>query len=256
MSETVLIEVCVDSVASAIAAERGGAHRAELCSDLLEGGITPSLGLVQTVRSRISCALHVIIRPRPGDFCYSDEEVDIMRRDIELAKSSGADGVVLGILLPSGQVDVARTRQLRELARPLSMTFHRAFDMSADLQNSLNDVSQAGVDRLLTSGGEQDCLQGIDVLSKLVKLARGRIPIMAGGGITTGNVAQILQRTGVNEIHVGLATETQSPMLWRNSRVSLGKAAGREYYRAQVLEQSVRELKRVADAATANLRSG
>jgi len=244
MIEPVLIEVCVDSLASAAAAERGGAQRIELCSDLIEGGITPSLGLLQTVRAGISVPLHVIIRPRGGDFCYSEEEFDIMRRDVEIAKRAGADGVVLGILLPSGRIDVARTRQLIELARPMSVTFHRAFDMSADLQHSLEDVSQAGADRLLTSGGEPDCLQGADAIARLVQSARGRIHIMAGGGINAGNVAQILQRTAVSEIHVGLATAVQSPMLVRNLRVSLGKAPGREYHRAQVLEASVRELQR------------
>ena len=254
MMEPVLIEVCVDSVASAVAAERGGAQRIELCSDLLEGGITPSLGLLHAVRAGISLPLHVIIRPRGGDFCYSDEEFDIMRRDIEIVKRAGADGVVLGILLPSGRVDIARTRQLTELAAPMSVTFHRAFDMSADLQNSLDDLCQTGANRLLTSGGEPACLQGTDAIAKLVQSARGRIHIMAGGGINAGNVAHILQRTGVNEIHVGLATEVQSPMLVRNARVSLGKAPGREYHRAQVLEESVRELKRAVAQVPANER--
>ena len=252
MMEPVLIEVCVDSVASAAAAERGGAQRIELCSDLLEGGITPSLGLLQAVRAGISLPLHVIIRPRGGDFCYSEEEFDIMRRDIEIAKRAGADGVVLGILLPSGRVDISRTRQLTESARPRSVTFHRAFDMSADLQTSLEDVCQTGADRLLTSGGEPDCLQGTDAIAKLVQSARGRIHIMAGGGINAGNVAQVLQRTGVTEIHVGLATAVPTPMLVRNSRVTLGKAPGREYHRAQVLEESVRELKRAIAQVPAN----
>ena len=244
MIEPVLIEVCVDSVASSVAAERGGAQRIELCSDLLEGGITPSLGLLQAVRAEISLALHVMIRPRGGDFCYSDEEFEIMRRDIEIAKHAGADGVVLGILHRSGRVDVKRTRQLSELAAPMSVTFHRAFDMSADLQNSVEDVCHTGAQRLLTSGGEQDCLQGRDAIFSLVKSARGRIQIMAGGGITATNVAHIVQRTGVKQIHVGLGTAVQSPMLVRNARVSLGKAPGLEYHRAQVLEESVRELKR------------
>lgn len=252
MIEPVLIEVCVDSVASAVAAERGGAQRVELCSDLLEGGITPSLGLLQAVRASIALPLHVIIRPRGGDFCYSNEEFDIMRRDIEIARHAGTDGAVLGILLPSGSVDVARTRQLSELARPMSITFHRAFDMSADLQDSLEDVCQTGADRLLTSGGEQDCSRGTDAISKLVKSARRRIHIMAGGGINAKNVAHIVQRSGVKEIHVGLATAVHSPMLLRNSRVSLGKAPGREYHRAQVLEESVRELKRAIAHVPAN----
>ncbi len=252
MMEPVLIEVCVDSVASAAAAERGGAQRIELCSDLLEGGITPSLGLLQAVRAGISLPLHVIIRPRGGDFCYSEDEFDIMRRDTEIAKRAGVDGVVLGLLLPSGRVDIARTRQLTELARPMSVTFHRAFDMSAHLQNSLEDVCQTGVDRLLTSGAEPDCLQGTDSIAKLVQSARSRIHIMAGGGINAGNVAQILQRTGVTEIHVGLTTAVPSPMLVRNARISLGKAPGREYHRAQVLEESVRELKRAIAQVPAN----
>ena len=252
MTEPVLIEVCVDSVASAVAAERGGAQRVELCSDLLEGGITPSLGLLQAVRAAVSLPLHVIIRPRGADFCYSDAEFDIMRRDTELAKRAGADGVVFGILDASAHVDIIRTRQLVELARPMSVTFHRAFDMSADLQNSLDDVCQTGAHRLLTSGGEQDCVQGTDAIAKLVKSTRDRIRIMAGGGITPTNVAQILQRTRVNEIHVGLATAMQSPMLLRNPRVSLGKAPGREYHRAQVLEESVRELRRAIAQVPAN----
>jgi len=245
MTEQVLIEVCVDSVASAVAAELGGAQRVELCSDLLEGGITPSVGLMEGVRSRIRIGLHPIIRPRAGDFSYSSEEFDIMRRDIEVAKAARADGVVLGILDPSGRVDVSRTRQLVELARPLSVTFHRAFDMSADLARSLEDVCQSGADRVLTSGGEQTCLHGVETISRLVKSGHGRITIMAGGGIAADNAAYILERTGVGEIHVGLASGLGSPMLYRNPRVSLGKAHGREYERTQVLEQDVRELKRV-----------
>lgn len=243
MTEHVLIEVCVDSVASAVAAERGGAQRVELCSDLFEGGVTPSVGLMEVVRSRISIGLHVIIRPRAGDFCYSDEEFDIMCRDIEAAKAAGADGVVLGVLDPSSRVDVRRTRQLIDLARPRSVTFHRAFDMSADLFRALGDVCATGADRLLTSGGEQTCLQGVETIAQLVSLGRDRITILAGGGIGLDNAAQIIERTGVKEIHVGLGSPVTSPMLYRNQGVSLGKALGREYERTQVLEENVRKLK-------------
>jgi copper homeostasis protein len=244
MTQSVLIEVCVDSVASAEAAERGGAQRVELCSDLLEGGVTASVGLMEVVRSRISIGLHPIIRPRAGDFYYTDEEFEIMRRDVEIAKSAGADGVALGILDASGKVDIRRTQQLVELARPLSITFHRAFDMSVDLLRSLEDVCATGADRLLTSGGEQTCLQGVETIAQLVESGRDRIKIMAGGGIGPGNAAGITERTGVTEIHVGLGSPVTSPMLYRNPRVRLGKADGREYDRTQVLEENVRKLSR------------
>lgn len=244
MTQSILIEVCVDSVASAVAAERGGAARVELCSDLLEGGITPSAGLIATVRSKIAIGLHPIIRPRPGDFCYSDPEIEIMRRDIELAKELGVDGVVFGILDAQGNVDVERTRELVELARPLSVTFHRAFDMSSDLQRALNAVCQTGADRILTSGGEQTCLEGIKAIATLVRSADGKVSIMAGGGIGHREAPTIVEHTGVKEIHVGLSSSVASPMLYRNPRVSISRAAGREYERIQVLEEDVRALHR------------
>lgn len=242
MVEQVRIEVCVDSVASAMAAQQGGAHRVELCSDLIEGGITPSAGLIEVVRSRISIGVQVIIRPRGGDFCYTPEEVEIMRRDIAVAKNLGANGVVFGLLDAEGHVDVKNTRELVELARPLNVTFHRAFDMSADLFRALEDVCSTGADRLLTSGGEQKCLQGADTIARLAAAARGRIIIMAGGGIGHHDAAAIIKRTGVREIHVGLSTPVPSPMRYRNLKLSMGKVAGREYERVQVLEEHVRNL--------------
>jgi copper homeostasis protein len=250
MGKQIVVEVCVDSVASAVAAELGGAQRVELCSDLLEGGLTPSLGLLGMVRSRVSIGVHPIIRPRPGDFCYSDEEFECMQRDIQIAKSEGADGVVLGILEQEGNVDVPRTRQLVELARPLSVTFHRAFDMSADLVGALEDVCATGANRVLTSGGEQECLQGLKTVAGLVQAAGRRITIMAGGRIRINDAANIIERTGVTEIHVGLATPVRSRMVHRNSSLSLGKAPASEYHRTEVLEGSVRELIRAISSGT------
>lgn len=251
MAKPITVEVCIDSVASAVAAERGGAQRVELCSDLLEGGVTPSLGLLGVVRSKVSIAVHPIIRPRPGDFCYSDSEFECMQRDIEVAKAEGADGVVLGILHPEGSVDVERTRQLVEFARPLSVTFHRAFDMSADLFRALEDVCVTGASRILTSGGEQECLQGIATLAKLVQSARGRVSIMAGGRIGIRDAATIVEKTGVTELHVGLATPVSSMLPPNSRRLSLGKAQGRELHRTQVMEESVRTLIQSVSSLTA-----
>lgn len=248
MAEQVLIEVCVDSVASAAAAERGGAHRIELCSDLMEGGVTPSIGLLEAVRSKVSIAVHPIIRPRPGDFCYDDEELAIMRRDIAMAKDAGADGVVLGLLRREGEVDVARARALVELARPMSVTFHRAFDMAADLEKALEDLCDTGAARVLTSGGEQECTEGVPAIARLVSQARARIAIMACGGIRPHNAASIIADTGVREIHVGLGSAVTSSMIHRNSRVSLGKIKGMDYHRTKVLEENVRSLSHAVSA--------
>jgi copper homeostasis protein len=249
MTEQVLIEVCVDSVASAMAAERGGAARVELCSSLLEGGVTPSAGMIEAIRAKISIGLQVIIRPRGGDFCYGEEEIEIMSRDIATAKDLGANGVVLGILDTDGNVNVPRTRELVELARPLNVTFHRAFDMSADLFRAFEKVLATGAERLLTSGGEPTCLQGADTIARLVKAARGRITIMAGGGIGHSEAVTLIERTGVTEIHVGLSSPVASPMLFRNPRVSMGKVPGREYERTQVLEENVRKLEQAISLA-------
>lgn len=248
MNDFISIEVCVDSVISATSAERGGAQRIELCGNLLEGGVTPSAGLIQLTRARTSIGLQVMIRPRGGDFCYTPEEFETMRRDIIAAKMLRADGVVLGILDTSGNVDVRRTRELVEMARPLNVTFHRAFDMSADLLRSLEDICDSGADRLLTSGGEQTAAQGAQMIAGLVQAARGRIVIMAGGGIRRTNAASIIEKTGVREIHVGLRTSVDSPMLHRNPRISMGSAPGREYQRFEVLEEDVRNLSRAIAA--------
>jgi len=242
MRDEVQIEICVDSVASAVAAERGGAKRLELCSDLLEGGITPSAGVIDLVRARVSIALQVMIRARGGDFCYTADEFEIMRRDIEMAKKLGADGVVFGILDADGNVDTHRSRELIELARPLDVTFHRAFDMSVDLLRSLEDICGTGANRILTSGGEPTAVQGLEVIANLVKAAHGRIAIMPGSGIKAENARRIVEESGVREIHAGLASPVPGPMRFHNPRISMGNAAEREYKRFVVLEENVRSL--------------
>jgi len=234
-----IVEICVDSPESAIAAERGGARRVELCSGLTEGGVTASAGLIATVRHNITIGLHVMIRPRGGDFCYSAAEFSVMQRDVLMAKQLGADGVVFGILDLDGQVDIQRTRQLVELARPLNSTFHRAFDMSADIPRSLEAVIEAGADRILTSGGSSTALDGAPILRQLVETAAGRIIVMVCGGIDAQNVRTVLEKTGAREIHVGLRTLVESPMRYRNQGISMGTVQGNEYQRFVVLKDSV-----------------
>ncbi|HEY7352829.1 MAG TPA: copper homeostasis protein CutC [Terriglobales bacterium] len=242
MKDQVVLEICADSVESAIAAERGGAHRIELCSNLLEGGVTPSAGLISNVRNKIGIDFYVMVRPRGGDFCYSAEEFETMEYDVTTAKQLGANGIVFGILQQNGEVDITRTRHLVEMARPLKTTFHRAFDMSRDLGESLMAVIMAGADRILTSGGEQKAEDGVRTIAELVRAAQQRISIMAGGGITEPNVHRILEATGVQEIHASVRVHVPSPMLYRNEKVSMGFAKGREYQRMMVLEERVRHL--------------
>jgi len=249
MQNRILIEVCVDSLESAMAAESGGADRIELCGSLLEGGITPSAGLMEAVRSRISLPLHVMIRPRGGDFCYSEADIDVMHRDIDCAMDLGVHGIVAGILEPSGRVDVNRTRQLVDLARPLSVTFHRAFDMTADLLQALEDVCATGAHRILTSGGEQTSLEGMERIAILVQAAGHRIGIIAGSGINPANARKIVEGTGAREIHVGLSSTQPSQMVYQNSRVLMGKLADREYVRSLVKAEDVAALRNAIGAA-------
>src|ERR1035438_4067455 len=169
------VEICVESVESAIAAERGGAQRVELCSDLLEGGVTPSAGLIKLVRQQIGIGLFTMIRPRGGDFCYTDLEFEVMQQDIRQARDLGADGVILGVLDGCARVDVARTRQLVELAGPLPVTFHRAIDMTPDPRAALDDVVETGAARVLTSGGAPRVTEGLSTVACMVKKAGERI---------------------------------------------------------------------------------
>jgi copper homeostasis protein len=245
--DSILVEVAVDSTESAVAAARGGAHRVELFSDPLEGGVTPSYGLITVTRERVSIPLHVLVRPRRGDFCYSPDEFEAMKRDVGIAKQLGGDGIAVGVLDIDGQIDKRRLRELIELARPMEVTFHRAFDMTPNLQESLDTLIACGVDRVLTSGGEQNALKGAEKIAQLVAVAGTNISVMAGGGVRPENVGQILSTTGVREIHAGLRSTVRSPMRYRNEHISMGLLAGREYERLVVLEESVRELVRAVE---------
>lgn len=242
------LEICVDSVESAIAAAMGGAKRVELCSALSEGGVTPSAGLIHGVRSAVSIQVFVIIRPRGGDFVYSDHEFEVMRRDIVEAKSGKVDGVVLGVLTERGHVDVERTKKLIELARPLHATFHRAFDVCKDLDRALEDVIATGADRILTSGGMPDAMKGMGKLAQLQKKAGGRIAIMAGGGIRASNVRTIALMTGVHEVHTSLSKKLED-----SAEVGSGQNGQRAY---RVHEYDVHAFKAVIDSIALEAETG
>ncbi len=221
MTKQLIIEVCVDSVESAMAAEQGGADRVELCDNLLEGGTTPSAGAIEIARKNLDLGLQVMIRPRGGDFCYTDVEFEIMQRDIEMSKDLGADGIVFGILRPDGSIDMERSAALVELSRPLNVTFHRAFDVSRDARQSLEDLISLGVDRILTSGQAFSVLEGLDLIAELVQIAEDRIIIMPGGG-TERNVPKVVETSGVKEVHVVGPMTVESSMVFRNHQIYMG----------------------------------
>ena len=199
MSRT--LEICAASLASALAAQAGGAHRIELCQNLEQGGITPSYGLIKQVLAQVNLPVFVLIRPRPGGFVYSAGELAIMRDDIAACRELGCAGVVLGVLDAAGRVDMAACRELIDAAGPLAVTFHRAFDACSNQMQALEDVVALGCQRLLTSGGQVSAEAGKQQLAALVTQAAGRIQIMPGAGITANNVGALADFTGAQEFH-------------------------------------------------------
>jgi copper homeostasis protein len=197
-----ILEICVESVASCVAAEEGGADRVELCANLAVGGVTPSAGVIALACRLLTIPVHVLIRPRGGDFSYSDLEFEVMCRDVEIVKSLGARGAVIGLLDPHGAIDSERTAQLIALARPLVVTFHKAFDVCRDQEQALEILVELGVERILTSGRARTAIEGLDQLGSLVRNADGRIAIMAGGAIGAPDLSAIAA-TGITEVHVG-----------------------------------------------------
>jgi copper homeostasis protein len=218
------LEVCVDSLESAVDAQIAGADRIELCGNLGEGGTTPSFGTIVSVRNNLNIDLFVIIRPRGSDFLYTDPEFDIMRRDIDFCGEAGVNGVVLGLLLQDGNIDVERTSKLTEYSTPMKVTFHRAFDMCRDPVKGLEDIILTGAERVLTSGQKSDAQEGSALIKDLVKQADNRIIIMPGGGINDSNIISIARTTGANEFHLTGRKIINSEMFYRKSGISLGGA--------------------------------
>lgn len=254
-TENVLVEVCVATVASARAAESAGAGRLELCANLVEGGVTPSIGMLTGIRERVRLPLHVLIRPRGGDFLFDGDECEVMLRDIAEAGAHGADGVVIGALDPEGSVDETLTRRLTEAARPMAVTFHRAFDLVREPAPALETLIGLGIERVLSSGQAPSALLGSEALAALVAQGSGRITIMAGGGINEANAARIIRETGVREIHVGAGGIRHSGMEFRRDGVFMGKAyQPDEYRRVETDSERVRTI--VARATPAPDASG
>ncbi|HNW74887.1 MAG TPA: copper homeostasis protein CutC [Bacteroidales bacterium] len=224
-----LLEACVNSAMSAVEAQKGGAGRVELCENLHDGGTTPSAGAIIIAREKLHIGLFVMIRPRGGDFLYSDDEFRIMQSDIRFAKEAGADGVVFGILNSDGTIDRERMKQLAELARPMGITCHRAFDMTPDPYQSMEDLIGLGIDRILTSGQRPTAPLGADLIRELILKADGRIIIMPGSGVKEHNIVDLRDRTGATEFHIHLEKQEPSRMKFRQPSVYMGAPGQSEF---------------------------
>ena len=240
MSTKSKIEICANSVESAVKAQEGGAYRVELCAGIPEGGTTPSFGEMRMARQLLQkTKLHVIIRPRGGDFLYSQLEQEIMLHDIKVARQLGADGVVFGCLTAEGNVDVQAMKKLMNAVGNMNVTFHRAFDMCRNPHEALEQIIELGCTRILTSGQEANAVKGIPLLKELVEQADGRIIIMPGCGVNPNNILQIAEETGASEFHFSGRTSQESGMIFRNPKVSMGGTVKIEEYQKDVTDPDI-----------------
>lgn len=237
----VLVEACVDSPLSARRAVAGGARRLELCAALVEGGTTPSSGLMAVVREEVGVPMHVLIRPRGGDFLYTPDELAVMLADIAEARRTGMAGVVIGALTPEGQIDERVTGTLTDAARPMAVTFHRAFDLAAGPLEAMETLQRLGIERVLTSGQANTAAAGIPVIRDLVGWSGGRVTVMAGGGIDETNALRIVRETGVQEIHLRGSAVEESGMQFRRPGVFMGRPyQPDEYRRSETSQERIR----------------
>jgi copper homeostasis protein len=245
---SILVEACVDSVASALAAEQGGAGRLELCDNLFDGGTTPSAGMIAAVKAAVHIPVFVIVRPRGGGFIYTRDEAGVMRLDIEAARMLGVDGVVLGALTRESRVDAELLRTLMDAAGPLPVTFHRAFDLARDQEQALEGLMQLGVTRVLTSGGAPTALEGVERIAALARRAAGQIVVMAGGGVREETVQEIVHRAGVHEVHVRGTRVVRAPSPSTGDGIRLRKPLpADEHAWEETDERRIREFVRLAN---------
>lgn len=239
-----VLEACVDSVESAMEAVKGGANRLELCADLIIGGTTPNINLLKLIKEKTDVKINVLIRPRYGDFCYTQEEFEIIKRDIKMFKEAGANGVVIGILKPDGSLDIERMRELMSLAEGLHVTLHRAFDVCRDPFEALDQAKGLGINSILTSGQENSCMEGIELLKKLVEKAQAEIEILIGSGVNSKNVEQIVSYTKSHSVHTSGKVNIESPMKYRKDNISMGFPILSEYV---ILRTDSKEIARVRE---------
>lgn len=240
MNENYTFEVCANSVESCLAAQEGGAHRVELCAGIPEGGTTPSYGEIKTARRILDIRLHVIIRPRGGDFLYSPIETETMLEDIRMAKKAGADGLVFGCLCPDGNINLPLMQKLMEASGDTPVTFHRAFDHCRDPYRALDELVSLGVTRILTSGQQPTAPQGTPLLKELQTYAKGRIILLAGCGVNETNIRQLAQDTGIHEFHFSAREQVKSQMIFTNPEVTMGDKDADEYTRDVTTARRVR----------------
>ena len=243
-----ICEVVAYNIESALKAQQGGADRIELCAGPGEGGTTPSVGTVEVVRRNVNLDVFVMLRPRGGDFCYSNDEFYSMKRDLIQFQKLSVDGFVLGILNPDGTIDKKRCKELIDKAKPLRVTCHRAFDMTRDPMEALEDCIEVGFDRILTSGQQTNALLGAVLIGELVKKASGRIKIMPGSGINENTVVEVVKQTGAAEIHFSAFTYRESPMAFRNQDIAgMGSDEGAEYKLRTVDPEKVKSIRELAE---------
>jgi copper homeostasis protein len=222
IANEILLEVCADSIQGAIIAQSAGSQRIEFCANLSEGGITPSPAQIEIARKLLNIKLYILVRPRGGDFLYDDTEFEIIKSDVHFCGKTGCDGIVIGLLNANGTIDKERSRELIRIASQYAMgvTFHRAFDRSNDLFLALEDAIDLGCERILTSGGYDTALEGADVIRQLIEKANNRIVVMPGCGVTPQNANQLIQKTGLKELHGTFRTYYPSQMQYRNTKLS------------------------------------
>jgi copper homeostasis protein len=246
-----LLEIVVYNIESALKAQEGGADRIELCDNPGEGGTTPSFGIIESVRQNVNLDVYVMIRPRGGDFHYTNYEFHSMKRDIYQCQRISVDGVVFGILNTDGTLDKKRCKELIDKARPLKVTCHRAFDMTRDPFEALEDCIEVGFDRILTAGHRTTALLGADLIGELIKKANGRIAIMPGSGVNENTVEEILKKTGAKEIHFSATAYRDSSMQYRNPAIAaMGSEEGSEFKYRTVDPNRVRAMRTLAEALT------